>query len=132
MDTIGVLILVALGIFAVFIFWLVWWWHPRGEEYFRERRSAGWPVVPAIVENYEIELSRHQGFTTVLYYSYSVNGESYSGQFNQYWQGTEGRARDTGDQWTHKKILVRHKPTDPSQSVYIEKDSQMSAAARAS
>lgn len=124
MDTFSILLLVGLGLFAIFILWLLWWWYSRGENYFRDRRSAGWPVVPATVETYEILLSRNQGFTTVLYYSYSVNGESYSGQFNQYSQGTEGRARNTGDSWIHRKIMVRHKPSDPAESVYIEKDSQ--------
>ena len=128
MDTFSTLLLVGLGVFAAFIAWLLWWYYSGGPQRRLDRRSTGWPVVPAIVENYEVEYSRHEGFITALYYSYSVNSEFYSGRFNLR-SGTEDRARDAGDQWLRRKILVRHKPGDPAKSVFIEKDSQMSAGA---
>jgi len=129
MDMTEILIWGAIVAFGGFIFWLIRWWYGRGLENFRDRRTTGWPVVPATVENYEITYSSREGFSLVIYYSYSVNSEFYSGQFGRYRIGAEARARDTGDQWLHKKILVRHKPNDPTKSVFIEKDSQMSAQA---
>ena len=129
MDAISIIILTVLGVFTVFIVWLIWWWNSRGEERLRDWRSAGWPVVPATVENYEIVLSQHEGFTTVLYYSYTVNGQFYTGQFSARSQGTEDRARNTGDRWLHNKIMVRYKLGDHNKSVYVRKDSQMLADA---
>ena len=129
MDAIGIIILAALGAFVVFIVWLIWWWNSSGEERLRDWRSAGWPVVPATVENYEIVLSRHEGFTTILYYSYTVNGQFYTGQFSARSQGTEDRARNTGDRWLHCKIMVRYNLGDHNKSVCVQKDSQMLADA---
>ena len=128
MDTFSVLLLVGLGVFAAFIGWLVWWYYSGGPQRRLDRKSTGWPLVPATVENYEVEYSRQEGFITALYYSYSVNGEFYSGRFNLR-SASEGAARDTGDKWVRRKILVRHKPGDPAKSVFIEKDSRMSAGA---
>jgi hypothetical protein len=129
MDMTEVLIWGAIVAFGGFIFWLIRWWNGRGRENFRDRRTTGWPVVPATVENYEIVYSTRRVFTLVVYYSYSVNSKFYSGEFSRYQIGTEARARDAGEQWVHKKIMVRHKPNDPAKSVFVEKDSQMSAQA---
>jgi hypothetical protein len=128
MDTFSEFLLAGLGVFAVIIGGLVWWYYSGGPQRRLDRKSTGWPLVAATVENYEIEYSRHEGFVTALYYSYSVNSEFYSGRFNLR-SRSESAARDTGDQWIHKKILVRHQPDDPAKSVFIEKDSQMSAGA---
>jgi hypothetical protein len=129
MDTFSTLLLVGLGVFAVLIGGLVWWWYSGGPERLNERRTTGWPLVSATVENYEIEYSRYQGFTTILYYSYSVNGEFYSGEFRRYSHSTQVKAGDTGERWVHRQILVRHKPDDPAKSMFIENDSPLSAHA---
>ena len=133
MDMTEALIWGAVVAFGGFIFWLTRWWNGRGRDNFLDRRTTGWPVVPATVENYEVVYStRHSTrrvFTLVVYYSYSVNSKFYSGEFSRYRMGTEASARDAGDQWVHKKIMVRHQPNDPAKSVFIEKDSLMSAQA---
>src|SRR5690348_4457509 len=100
MDITEALIWGAIVVFGGFIFWLIRWWNGRGRENFRDRRTTGWPVVPATVENYEIVYStRHSTrrvFALVVYYSYSLNSKFYSGEFSRYRIGTEASARDAG------------------------------------
>jgi Protein of unknown function (DUF3592) len=115
MDAFGfIALLIPLGIGFII------WWFLRGKDFFRERRSAGWPLVAARVENFEVAEINAGTFKTILYYSYSAQDQFYTGTFARLLPSQEA-ADSAGSDWQDCQIMVRYNPADASQSVFVEK-----------
>ena len=128
-------ILVGLVVVAALAIRSVWAWT---REKVRESAAESWPAAEARIESFYLTHStgNHAGYSTstfcylpVLQYSYSVEGQHYSGSFNLgVWDNDEDSAQATGKGWVGEKIRIRYKPSDPAVSIWLEQDGAPSGA----
>lgn len=97
----------------------------------REHAAEGWPTAEAKIEtSYVMRGSSNPSrnripmdFIPVLQYSYTVQGERYSGSANLgVWDSDQDSASDTGKGWIGEKIRIRYKASNPAVSVWLERD----------
>ena len=108
----------------------VWLWT---REKVRKRAAESWPTAEAAVQTFYVVHANdsHSGYSEagrlgyipMLQYSYVVNGERYSGDFNLgVWESNRNAAQSTAKGWLGEKIRIRYKPSDPGVSVWLEQD----------
>ncbi|MGA7081007.1 MAG: DUF3592 domain-containing protein [Terriglobales bacterium] len=76
-------------------------------------RSEGWPEVSGTVEQVSWDSSWPRD---EIAYSYCAQGTSYSGY---YYAWFSDRSSVVGQLREGNKVLVRHKPDDPGESVFV-------------
>jgi hypothetical protein len=97
-------------------------------------KAKSWPAVSTVVEYAEPMMvgddeNAHLG--TDIHYAYSVDGYSYAGSY--YFRAySEDDAEDTASQWRNRRILVHYFPDNPSRSVLIPDEQDLTGAAAAS
>ena len=98
-------------------------------EWWKRRRSTDWSLVQGRV--HEAQATWERRFWVVrLSYSYSANGEYYSGEDKQRF-ATERRANEYMERFpSNATIFVRYNPNDPEVSV-MRRDEQMGMGAYA-
>jgi hypothetical protein len=96
--------------------WLWKRWKTRGHPH--------WPMAEGTVESYRAEEGRHS-VTWFIVYSYSANGEYYSGEFGAQlpWMSATFRSEDTVEEMVKQsypretKFPLRYNPEEPQWSV---------------
>jgi uncharacterized protein DUF3592 len=92
-----------------------------GVQFYRFRGSTSWPTLEGIIEG-RPEVHAWGGSTksyyATLFYSYSVEGESYSGT----WESPSGKKQQILDTITAKlpsgsRVRVRYNPRNPEMSM---------------
>jgi Protein of unknown function (DUF3592) len=86
----------------------------------RKRSSRHWPITFGKVESASTYQDNFKWLTDVSY-SYSVERDFYSGQF-QLRSRSERKANDHELHWKGRTITVRYSPRDPHVSVVIAGD----------
>ncbi|HUD13143.1 MAG TPA: DUF3592 domain-containing protein [Terracidiphilus sp.] len=104
------LILIALGVLATFVIWLVW---QNG----RPNKTDSWPVAEGTIQSVGtvvVHAGRDSHSVDVGDFSYNVNDEYYSGRF------TIAPSSSTGGhsprRLVNQKIKVRYNPEKPEKS----------------
>ena len=95
-----------------------------------QSKAREWPSTYATVEYAESamigdEPDLHWGGE--LHYSYLVDGSTYSSTYNLL-AFDEADANDTVEEWRNRKVLVHYFPGDPSRSIFIPEEQDVSAA----
>lgn len=109
---------------------IVRWLWSSARNALRKHAAEGWPTAEASIESsYAMRGNANLGsrgqmdFIPVLQYSYTVQGERYSGSANLgVWDSDKDSASDTGKSWVGEKIRIRYKPSDPAVSAWLERD----------
>jgi hypothetical protein len=113
--------LYATAALAAFLGWLWRRWKTRGNPH--------WPMAQATVESYRDEQGRHT-VTWFIVYSYSANGEYYSGEFAAQlpWASKMFKSQDKIENMVKQsypretKFPVRYKPEKPEVSVPFSRE----------
>lgn len=90
----------------------------------RSRQAQSWPSSQGVVSGAAARASGERRFKPwigELAYSYTVNGEYYSG-FHQRRARTERRAEEFVSGWKDRMVLVRYSPTKHEISVLLKSD----------
>jgi hypothetical protein len=105
----GIIVLLALGLLAAFVLWLVW-------QSRRPDKTADWPVTEATIQSVGkvvINAGRSSYSVDVGDFSYNVNNEYYSGRLRI------SRSSSTGDaaqrDLIHQNFQVRYNPQKPEE-----------------
>ena len=115
---------------AAAIAWLTWLarlFVTRARDGMRARAAESWPTAEARVETFYVvnDSGRNRGlrYLPVLQYSYTVDGERYSGEFNLgVFEADRDTATDVGKHWVGERILIRYKPLSPRTSAWLKQD----------
>lgn len=98
-------------------------------EWWKRRRSGGWPLVQGRIHE-AVAVWDENFWVAHITYSYSVNGEYYSGEDKQRF-ATERRANEYADRFpTETTVFIRYNPNHPDVSV-MRRDEQMGMGAYA-
>jgi Protein of unknown function (DUF3592) len=103
------------------LFWV------RVTDRMRALAAGGWPTAEALVETFYVvnDSRRNRGlrYLPVLQYSYTVDGERYSGEFNLgVFEADRDTATDIAKHWVGERILIRYKPLSPGTSAWLKQD----------
>lgn len=80
-------------------------------------------MVIGMVEQTCCDQVRRGRYTPGILYSYQVNGEYFSGQYQlQETRRSTEDALELARPWLKKKIFVRYKPGDPQTSAFLPED----------
>src|SRR5690348_9460337 len=125
------ILLLPAFIFSVSLYLTRWFRRQRTEQ-----KAQSWPAVEAVVHNsFELnESSRNvtgagvpeeyvHRWITAIEYSYQVNGEFYAGTYFLPSSSTDSAiASEQGKAWLGRKITIRHDPSNPEKSFFLEAD----------
>lgn len=91
--------------------------------WFRTRLAYSWPSAQGTIMSAQVQSdgSPFQPWTANLTYSYTVNGEYYSGS-HRLRARTRRRAEDKADGWKGRMIVVRYSPSQPDLSTVLRSD----------
>ncbi|MDT8068706.1 MAG: hypothetical protein ROO76_11140 [Terriglobia bacterium] len=85
----------------------------------KKRRSESWPITSGRVET--AYTSGEYGHVAELGYSYSSNGEYYSGLYQRKFS-TESAAEKFLDSVRNQSVMIRYQPDRPDNSILRERD----------
>jgi uncharacterized protein DUF3592 len=104
------------------------WWQ-RCLNYFFSRWTHSWPRAEAIIdrakaeEAVDSESGRRLGWKPVLFYTYHVDGDTYSGEAEgEPWTYDWLTASEVAKSMEGDSLPIRYKPDSPSRSVYLPSD----------
>ena len=106
---------------------LVGGWLLSSWRWLRRRRAAGWPIANGRIESTEVtkpnfSFTTKRGYYVArLGYSYSVSGNTHSGQYKREFP-TEPAADDFVRDLKGKAVAVRYRSSKPSLSMVLEPD----------
>jgi hypothetical protein len=101
----------------------------RARDRVRARAGESWPTAEARIESFYIVRNtsnrRYSGgfYLPVLQYSYTVQDERCSGEFNLgVFEADRDSANEVGKKWVGENIRIRYKPSSPQESIWLEQD----------
>ena len=86
----------------------------------KQGRAESWPMVSATIDR-AVVISNDNGYYADLLYSYSVNGDYFSGAHQKAFR-REKRADEFTASVHHQQVWVRYRPEDPQDSLIREQD----------
>lgn len=93
--------------------------------------TADWHRVNGRIETVNVHSNRHDNWVVMLYYSYSANGEYWSGStFRRFFTERDADAY-AQEHPSGSIVVVRYRPSKVSKSVVLKQD-QLSASAAGS